>query len=165
MSSRISASASPLSVEDDELIVSRIFNAPRELIFRLWTDPEHAMHWWGPPMCPAVEMNMDVRVGGKWRNCLKSAEDGSLLWQHGEFREIDPPRRLVFTFTWDNNQYLEFPNVPMLVTLTFEEREGGTLVTLRQTGFHSIADRDGHGVGWSGTFDRLLDYLTAKARA
>ncbi|HEY0235260.1 MAG TPA: SRPBCC domain-containing protein [Afipia sp.] len=158
MPSKMSVSANPLSVEEDELVVSRQFNAPRDLVWKAWTDPVHARHWWGPPMCPAVEMNMDVRVGGKWRNCLKSAEDGSLLWQHGVFKEVNPPRRLVFTFTWENNQYLEFPNVPMLVELTFEERDGGTLVTLRQTGFHSIADRDGHGVGWNGTFDRFEPY-------
>lgn len=159
MPSKLSASASPLSVEDDELIVSRRFDAPRELVWKAWTDPFHAKHWWGPPMCPAVEMHMDLRVGGEWRHCLQSSEDGSLLWQHGVFQEIVPPERLVFTFTWDNNQYLEFPNVPMRVELTFEERDGGTLVTLRQTGFHSITDRDGHGVGWNGTFDRFEPYI------
>ncbi len=100
MPSKMSVSASPLSVEEDVLIVARQFNAPRELIWKAWTDPVHAIHWWGPPFCPAVEMNMDVRVGGKWRHCLKSAEDGTFLWQHGGFKEIVPPERLVFTFTW-----------------------------------------------------------------
>lgn len=154
----MSASTNPLSAEDDELIVSRHFKAPRDLVWKAWTDPKHAVHWWGPPFCPAIEMHMDFRVGGKWHHCLKSGEDGSVLRQHGVFREITPPERLVFTFTWDNNQYLEFPNVPMLVELTFAERDGGTLLTLRQTGFHSIGDRDGHGQGWTGTFDRFEEY-------
>ena len=152
------APASPLPVAECDLVITRVFDAPRELVWKAWTDPFHARHWWGPPMCPAIEMNMDLRIGGKWRNCLKSAEDGSLLWQHGVFTDIVPPERLVFTFTWDNNQYLEFPNVPMLVEVTFEDGDGGTRVTLRQTGLHSIADRDGHGVGWNGTFDRFETY-------
>lgn len=158
MLQHMSASASPLSLAEQELVVSRLFKAPRELVWKAWTDPKHAIHWWGPPFCPATEMHMDLRVGGKWRHYLKSGEDGSVLPQHGEFMEVTPPERLVFTFTWDNNQYLEFPSVPMLVELTFEEKDGGTLLTLRQTGFHSIGDRDGHGQGWTGTFDRFEIY-------
>ncbi len=158
MPRHMSASASPLPLAEQELVVSRIFKAPRELVWKAWTDPYHAKHWWGPPMCPAIEMHMDLRVGGAWRHCLQSAEDGSHLWQHGVFKEIVPPERLVFTFTWDNNKYVEFPNADMMVAITFEESNEGTLVTLRQTGFHSIADRDGHGVGWTGTFDRFEIY-------
>ncbi len=100
------ASSNPLPVTERDLVVSRWFDAPRELVWTMWTDPKHAIHWWGPPFCPAVEMHMDVRVGGEWRHCLKSAEDGTLLWQHGVFREVVPPQRLVFTFTWDNNPVL-----------------------------------------------------------
>lgn len=158
MSGHMSASVSPLPLKEQELVVSRVFKAPRDLVWKAWTDPDHAKHWWGPPMCPAIEMHMDLRVGGRWRHCLESTEDGSPLWQHGVFKEIVPPERLVFTFTWDNNHYVEFPNVETVVTLTFEERDGGTLVTLRQVGFHSIGDRDGHGVGWTGTFDRFEIY-------
>ncbi len=158
MSNRMSASVNPSPVANDELVVARRFNAPRELVWKVWTDPSHAKHWWGPPMCPAIEMHMDLRVGGQWRHCLQSSEDGSHLWQHGVFKEIVPPRLLVFTFTWEQNQFIEFPNLEMMVTITFEDSDGGTLVTLRQTGFGSLADRDGHGQGWNGTFDRFEDY-------
>ena len=159
----MSASANPLPVNERELVVSRLFEAPRELVWAMWTDPEHAIHWWGPPFCPAIEMHMDVRVGGEWRHCLKSAEDGSLLWQHGVFKEVVPPQRLMFTFTWDNNPYVEFPHADTLVTLTFEEQDGGTLLTLRQIGFHAVADLEGHGGGWTGTFDRFEIYAAQTA--
>jgi len=159
----MSASINPLPVTERDLVVKREFNAPRELVWKAWTDPYHAKHWWGPPMCPAIEMHMDLRVGGKWRHCLQSAEDGAPLWQHGVFREITPPERLVFTFTWDANRYVEFPTVETLVTITFADHDGKTLVTLRQAGFHSVADRDGHGEGWTGTFDRFEPYAAQMA--
>jgi uncharacterized protein YndB with AHSA1/START domain len=159
----MSASAGPLPVEDSELVVSRVFNAPRELVWKAWTDPFHAKHWWGPPMCPAVEMHMDLRVGGEYHHSLKSEADGSLLGIHGVFKEVVPPERLVFSFSWDRNPQVEFPHAETLVTITFEERGGGTLVTLRQVGFRSIGDRDGHNVGWTGTFDRFEPYAAQMA--
>jgi uncharacterized protein YndB with AHSA1/START domain len=154
----MSALANPLPIAERELVVSRKFDAPRELVWQAWTDPKHAIHWWGPPMCQAAEMHMDLRVGGKFRHRLKSAEDGSALWLHGVFREIVPPERLVFTFAWENNPHVEFPHADTLVTITFDDEGGKTLITLRQRGFHSLADLEGHGQGWTGTFDRFEIY-------
>src|SRR5262245_24129847 len=87
--------------ETRELVIRRVFNAPIDLVWEAWTDPKRAIAWWGPRAHPATHMEMDVRVGGTWRHCLTGVEDGRVLWQHGTFREVDEPERLVFTFVWD----------------------------------------------------------------
>jgi uncharacterized protein YndB with AHSA1/START domain len=139
-----------------ELVISRLFDAPRALVFRMWTDPAHAMRWWGPKHHPAVELDMDVRPGGQWRNALRSVETGTLLWQHGVFREVVPPERLVFTFRWeeDGERGLE-----TLVTVVFADEGGKTRLVMRQSPFVSTGERDGHTEGWSSTFERLSEHL------
>lgn len=146
---------SPLSLSERELVVTRLFDAPRDLVFKLWTDPAHARHWWGPRHHPATHMEMDVRVGGKWRHCLESLETGEELWQNGVFREVKPPERLVFSFVWETEGER---GIETLVSVTFADEGGKTRMTLRQTPFHSRNERDGHGEGWGSTFDRLADY-------
>lgn len=147
--------ASFLPEAERELVVTRIFDAPRELVFKAWTDPAHARHWWGPTHHPATQMDMDVRVGGKWRNCLTSVETGEELWQNGVFREVTPPERLVFTFVWETEGER---GIETLVSVTFADEDGKTRMTLRQAPFQSLGERDGHGEGWGSSFDRLADY-------
>jgi len=148
------ANAKPAT--ERELVITRIFDAPRELVFKLWTDPQHMARWWGPKWCPAVSVEMDVRPGGRWRNCLKSVETGADLWHGGVFREVTPPERLVFTFAWEEEGERGMEN---LVTITFAEQGGKTLMTFRQTPFQSHAERDGHRDGWTSVFDRLDEHL------
>jgi uncharacterized protein YndB with AHSA1/START domain len=139
-----------------ELVITRVFNAPRALVFKAWTDPRYAMNWWGPRDHPAIHVAMDARPGGAWRNCLRSVEDGRELWHRGVFHEVVAPERLVFTFAWeeDGERGLE-----TLVTITFAEEGNKTRMTFRQTPFQSIAERDGHHGGWSSAFDRLDEHL------
>ena len=151
--------ASRLPTKDRELVITRLLNAPRELVFKAWTDPKLAMRWWGPRDYPATHIEMDVRPGGTWRNCLTSKEDGRELWQHGVFREVVPPERLVFTFVWEEEGERGMENI---VTVTFADEGGKTRLTLRQTPFQSVAERDGHGYGWNSTLDRLEEQLAAK---
>ena len=141
---------------DGELVITRVFDAPRELVFKLWTDPRHAALWWGPRDHPATRVEMDVRPGGRWRHCLTAAEDGRELWHRGVFREVSPPERLVFTFAWEEEGERGLETV---VTVTFADRGGRTLMTFRQTPFRSTTERDGHRGGWSSAFDRLDDHL------
>jgi uncharacterized protein YndB with AHSA1/START domain len=138
-----------------ELRITRVFDAPRELVFKMWTDPEHAKHWWGPRHHPAVKMEMDPRPGGRWRHCLRSVETGD-LWHHGVFREVVPPERLVFTFAWEEEGERGLETV---VTVTFTDQGGKTLMHFHHAPFESDGERDGHGEGWTSTFDRLDDYL------
>lgn len=147
---------STIAVAERELVITRVFDAPRELVFKMWTDPAHAKHWWGPTHHPAVHMEMDARPGGRWRHCLRSVETGKDLWQHGVFREVVPPERLVFTFVWEEQGERGVEN---LVTVTFAEHGGKTLMHFRHAPFVSDGERDGHGEGWTSTFDRLDVYL------
>ena len=138
------------------LTMTRVFDAPRSLVFRLWTDPEHARNWWGPRNYPATQVTMDVRPGGTWRNCLTSPETGKELRHGGVFREVVPPARLVFTFAWEEEGER---GLETLVTVTFAEQGGKTLMTFHQAPFQSDAERDGHQGGWNSTFDRLAEQL------
>lgn len=151
--------ASRLPTKERELVITRLLNAPRELVFKAWTDPKLAMRWWGPRDYPATHMQMDVRPGGTWRNCLTSKEDGTELWQHGVFREVVAPERLVFTFVWEEDGERGMENI---VTVTFADEGGKTRLTLRQAPFQSVEERDGHGYGWNSTIDRLEDALAAR---
>ena len=139
-----------------DLVIDRFFAAPPDLVFRLWTDPVHALRWWGPRDHPLTRIEMDVRPGGTWRGCLTAVADGEELWQGGRLLEIDPPRRLVFTFAWETDGERGRETV---VTIDLIAEGNGTRMHFRQTPFDTIANRDGHGGGWSSTFDRLDDFL------
>jgi uncharacterized protein YndB with AHSA1/START domain len=141
---------------DQVLVITRVFDAPRALVFKLWTDSNHAMKWWGPRDYPATYLDMDVRRGGAWRCCLRSTETGKELWQGGVFRDVAPPDRLEFTFSRDEEGER---GLETLVRVTFIEQDGKTLMTFRHAPFQSIKERDGHQGGWTSTFDRLVDYL------
>lgn len=141
---------------DPELVITRIFNASRELVYKAWTDPRHARNWWGPIDYPARELEMDVRPGGSWWGCLQSTDGKKDLWQGGVFREVVPPARLVFTFAWeeDGERGLE-----TLVTIEFSEQGGKTRMDFHQAPFKSVEQHDGHRYGWTSTFDRLVQHL------
>jgi uncharacterized protein YndB with AHSA1/START domain len=140
-----------------ELVITRVFDAPRALVFQMWIDPKHAAKWWGPRNYPASEVTIDARPGGQWRHCLQSTEGKKDLWLGGVYREIAPPERLVFTFAWEEEGER---GLETLVTVTFVEERGKTRMTFRQVPFQSDGERDGHQWGWSSSFDRLAEQLT-----
>ncbi len=152
--------AAAAKARDRALTVTRVLNAPREMVFQAWTDPKQLMQWWGPAHHPATQIDMDVRTGGKWRNCLRSVVDGSELWHHGTFREVVPSSLLVFTFQWEEEGERGIEN---LVTITLEDLGGKTKLTLHQVPFQSDAERDGHGEGWGSTFDRLARVVEGRS--
>ena len=143
---------------DDELLVIRTFAAPARLLFALWSEPEHLKHWMGPHDFDCPQAEVDFRVGGAYRVLIRSAEHGD-NWFHGVYREIEPARRLVFTFTWDNDG--PSAGVEMLVTITFAESGGNTIQTFHQTPFRTRESRDSHVGGWSGSFDKQARYAAA----
>lgn len=154
------AIAAQRSGEQHELVIDRVFDAPQDLVFKAWTDPHHAIQWWGPKAYPSSHMEMDARRGGVWRGCLKSVETGEELWLGGVFREVVFPGRLVFTFAWEEEGER---GLETLVTVTFAEEGGRTRMLLRQAPFQSAAERDGHNEGWSGALDRLDEFLAQQA--
>ena len=151
-----------------ELVITRVFDAPRELVWKAWTEPKHLMRWWGPKVFTAPFCKIDLRVGGTFLNCMRSPE-GKDYWSTGVYREIVPPERLVYTDSFADEKGNVVPgtyygmsaDIPlqMLVTVTFEEHQGKTKLTLRHEGIPAGADRDGAQQGWSESFEKLAEYL------
>jgi uncharacterized protein YndB with AHSA1/START domain len=146
-------SAAAAQTDQTELLIRRVFNAPRERVFKAWTDANDMLQWMGPRDFPAVHVELDVRPGGAWRACLRPTGGGPDLWQGGRYLEVVPPERLVYTFTWDEEHPAH--GVEMLMTIVFHDRGGKTEMVLRQTKLPSVAERDGHIGGWTSALDRL----------
>jgi uncharacterized protein YndB with AHSA1/START domain len=145
------------TIHDRQLTITRVFDAPRSLVFKVWTQPEHFSRWLGPKDFTAIACHMNVQVGGMYRACIRSPE-GNDHWMQGVYREIIEPERLVFTFAWEDEN--SRPKHETLVTVTFEEQDNKTLMTFQQAIFESTESRDSHNTGWSECFDRLATYLT-----
>lgn len=143
------------AVSDREFVITRVFDAPRDLVFRAWTDPEIMKQWAAPRGYSIAHQSGEVRPGGAWRCCMRSP-DGVDSWLGGSYREIVPPERLVFTHAWEEEGK---PRQETLVTVTFEDQGGKTLLTLHQEAFKSRASRDGHEAGWSECLDLLAELL------
>jgi uncharacterized protein YndB with AHSA1/START domain len=147
-----------IATSERELTITRVFNAPRSLVFNVWTQPEHFSRWLGPKDFTTIGCQMNVQVGGMYRACIRSPE-GNDHWMQGVYREVIEPERLVFTFAWEDEN--SQPKHETLVTVTFEEQDNKTLMTFQQAIFESTESRNSHNTGWSECFDRLATYLTA----
>ena len=150
-----------VAIADDELLITRTFEAPASLIFDLWSKPEHMQRWMGPADFSCPEAAIDFRVGGAYRALIVSPEHGENRFG-GTYREIIPNRRLVFTFAWDNSG--PSAGIETLVTITFEERGGKTVQTFHQRPFLNTERRDSHVGGWSQAFDKLGAYAATIAK-
>lgn len=149
----------PNSNSQPSLQLRRVFNAPCELLWLAWTRPDMMVRWLGPLEWPAVQVAQDLRVGGEWSAVLKSADSDETLWQGGVYREIDPPKRLVFTFVWgDGHEDGEPVETIVCVELTALSSEQ-TLLEFTQAGLKSSASVNGHVHGWTSSFDRLDGWL------
>jgi uncharacterized protein YndB with AHSA1/START domain len=149
------------TLADDQLLIQRTFDAPAHVVFSLWAEARHMRRWMGPDGFDCPQMEMDFRVGGAYRGTIRSAEMGDNPF-HGVYREIEPNRRLVFTFAWDNDG--PSAGVETLVTILFEEKDGRTVQTFHQTPFLSVERRDSHIGGWSQAFDKAQAYAAALAK-
>ena len=139
-----------------ELVITRVFGAPRELVFEAWTDPAQIACWWGPKGFTTVSYDMDVRPGGAYCFCMRSPQ-GADYWKQGVYREVVAPERLVFTFAWvsaDGSLGQE-----MLVRVTLAAEGNKTRMTFRQGPFETVDKRDDHRRGWTSTFERFAEYV------
>jgi uncharacterized protein YndB with AHSA1/START domain len=152
---------SPPMPSDREMVITRVFDAPRSLVFEAWTNPEHVPHWmvgpegWSMPVC-----EIDLRPGGVWHFGWRHS-DGTEMAMRGVYREIVPPERLVTTESWGG----DWPET--LNTVALSEEDGKTTVTITVL-YPSQEARDaalGTGMeqGMSLSFDRLADYMRALA--
>jgi uncharacterized protein YndB with AHSA1/START domain len=135
------------------LQIRRTFAAPRERVFRAWTDPKTLKEWFGPPGYKTTSADVDLRVGGKFRLTLQKPT-GDVVSAFGTFREIRPSERLVCTWNWDYNDIGE-----TVLTLEFLEAGGETDLVLTHERFPTIEQRDGHNTGWTRCFDQLEKFL------
>lgn len=140
-----------------ELTITRVFNAPRELVFRMWIEPEHMRRWSCPHGYTVDSRGMDVRPGGAWQATMHSPL-GEDLRLGGVYREIDPPERLVFTHAWLDEDGKPGPETVVTIMLA-EEGAGKTRLHFHQTGFGSVESRDGHRGGWTECFEKLDRHL------
>jgi uncharacterized protein YndB with AHSA1/START domain len=136
-----------------ELILTRTFDAPREVVFQAWTDPKTLAQWWGPRGFKTKIREMDVRPGGAWRYAMLGP-DGNEYPFDGVYVEVVAPERLVFDGAIHGS-----PEQRVWTEVTFAEREGKTEITVRQLfSFESDATR-GAPIGWNQQFDRFAEFL------
>jgi uncharacterized protein YndB with AHSA1/START domain len=139
-------------MNDRVLEIKRLIPAPPERVFEYWTDPDMLARWFGPEGYDIPTRDLDVRPGGKWRTVLRTA-DGELRTVSGVYNAIEPPRRLVFTWGWDDDHGVRGHETE--VTVTLDPTPGGTRLRLVQQVFQSAEMRNLHNGGWSSSFNKL----------
>lgn len=136
------------------LSITRKFDAPRDLVFGAFIDPQQALQWLGPHGFTMTHFEADVRPGGAWRGCMRATDDGRELWHGGVYREVVPVERLSFTFAFDT------PGAPeTLVTITLEDHGGQTLMRFRQSLFETPEICERYRAGWAQEFEQLEKLL------
>jgi len=148
---------------DREIVITRTFDAPRALVFKVWTDPKHVAQWWGPSGFTAPVCELDLRVGGQFSIHLLGP-NGVTYPCTGTFREIVKPERIVYVGTSEDGPACGSGLPPRsTVTVTFDEQDGKTLMTMR-TILESVTARDaaiadGFNIGWGMSLERLAEYI------
>jgi uncharacterized protein YndB with AHSA1/START domain len=154
------------------LVITRIFDAPRELVWKAWTDVEMLKKWWGPKDFTAPIIKMDFKVGGKYHWCMRGAgPDGKIgdFWTTGELKEIIPLEKLVYT---DNFSDAEGNVVPAsaygmsggdwgegIVTIKLEDMDGKTKMTLTHEGLPEGDMQEQTSAGWMQSLDKMESIL------
>jgi uncharacterized protein YndB with AHSA1/START domain len=143
---------------DRELVLTRVFDAPRELVFQAWAEPERWVHWLGLRGCSGKVLQSARRPGDAYRYLMRDPNGGD-HWLYGVYREIAEPARLVFTWRWADEQWQPI-SPETIVTVTFEDVGGKTRLTLRHGQFESASACDLHRAGWTDSFERIAESLT-----
>lgn len=168
------------TTKNADFVISRVFDAPPERVWKAFTDPEHMKHWWGPKDSTVLVSKMDLRVGGSYLGSLRDPS-GRVMWGKFVYREIVPPERLVWehSFSDENGGLTRHPlsatwPLELLTTVTLHEpHKGRTAVTLRWSPLDATAEEqktfdaahDSMRGGWGGSFDRLDAYLATQRRS
>ncbi len=152
------------TIPKDAIVIERTFDAPVELIWQMWTQPEHLKKWYGPKgfTVPIAEMN--VRVGGKHLFCMESPDGSMKMWTTGEYTEVVPNKRLVYTDSpADENGNVVSPSVYGMpdeypatteVTVLLEDLGGRTKMVMTHAGVPA-----GAGDGWEQAFAKMADQI------
>jgi len=153
---------------ESELLITRIFSAPRELVWKAWTEPERVMRWWGPKYFTSPICKIDFRVGGSYLFCMQSPE-GEDFWSTGVYLEIIPLEKIVCTdsFADENGNVVpatyydmeeDFP-LELALTITFEDHNGNTKMVLQHIGIPEGITQELTKQGWNESFDKLAEIL------
>jgi len=137
------------------LRLTRTLAAPRERVFRAWTEPEELRRWFGPDGYATPSAEVDLRVGGKYRLGMRKLPDGEVFYLVGTFREVRPPERLVYTWVWEGSPEMG----ETLITVEFRTRGKVTEVRLTHELFPTAKVRDDHEKGWGSCLDKLAKAL------
>jgi len=149
--------ATPQSQPENSIQLTRTFAAPRDRVFRAWTDAREFAQWFHPSSdYKTVITRLDLRVGGKY-SLEMHHKDGNIHKLTGTYEEINPPEKLVFTWCW---QQEEVAPGESLVTVTFKDLGGSTEVNLSHKNLLTAESRDQHNHGWQGCFGQLEAYLS-----
>ena len=158
---------------EQALVITRVFDAPRELVWKAWTECERLTRWWGQKGFTTPFCKIDLRPGGVFHYCMRSPE-GRDFWGKGIYREFVEPERIVFTDFFADEEGDPVPAThygmsrdwpaEMLVTVTFAEHGGKTKVTLQHAGVPSGAESDSCEAGWTESLERLAEYLAKGLR-
>jgi len=153
---------------ENEIVITRLFDAPRDLAWRAWTEPELVMQWWGPKNFTSPVSKIDLVVGGSYLFCMR-APDGKDYWSTGVYREITKPEKIVCTDSFADEKgnvvpatfYQMSKDTPleMLQTVTFEVMAGRTKLTLRHAGIPNSEMRDQARAGWNESLDKYAGVL------
>ena len=144
------------TADKTSLQIKRFINAPRARVYAAWTDPAQLKEWWGPETVRTRNFVADVRVGGKYRWDLINQEDEEMS-VFGEYRELVPEKKIVFTWKWDDDDVWENRN--SVVTVELFDAAGGTELHLRHEQLPSTESRDRHNEGWNSVLDQLEKFL------
>ena len=134
------------------LEIKRLIKAPPDRVYAAWTDPEQLKQWFGPENVQTRELVADARVGGEFRWDLTNSE-GEKMTMRGEFRELQPGRKIVFTWQWQDDE--DWENHTSIVTVELNDHEDGTALRLTHERLPNEASRDGHTRGWNSALDKL----------
>lgn len=153
---------------ENEILITRLLDGSRDLAWKVWTEPEFIMQWWGPKHFSSPSCRIDCRVGGTYLYCMRSPE-GRDYWSTGRFREVKAPERIVCTDSFaDENgtivppaYYGMSPEIPpeSLITVVFEGLTGQTRLTLRHAGFPPGEQQDLARAGWNESLDKYAGIL------
>jgi uncharacterized protein YndB with AHSA1/START domain len=161
-----------------DFVLTRVFDAPRSLLFKVWTEPEHLQQWFSPKGYAVISARMDLRPGGTYHYGMRMA-DGKEMWGKWIFKEIVPPERIVFVDTFSDSQggLTRHPFAPdwppkMMSTITFAEHEGRTTLTVRWAPHDATeieqrkfdAGHDSMRMGWGGTMEQLTAHLAEQMK-
>jgi len=148
-----------------EISITRTFDAPRELVWKAWTNPEMAKEWMGPRGFTTTEFTTADEPGAMWHLTMMGHRPGTeqmvTLGQGGRILEIRPPELLKYTFGWDSRASVGLGDGPKenVITVRFEEQGGKTVMHFHQAPFATESERDGHNGGWNSAFDCFAEYI------